>query len=306
MNKPIPLLFVLLGLWILGTSFWRYNTCCQVAATASTAAAGAVAPIVAPLKPTPTKFLAFEDKVTNLDIGLYDNLSFAPSGHDYLTPLSDSLTTTFVQVVDYLKANPTRSIQLTGLSQSDEENNSMLSSLGLGRANQVKKLLVELGAPNGQIEIGEQIKEGIQLVESALTNAVTFSFFETPEIDENQLKELARKLRTNPQKLYFNTDAKTIELSQEQRQFLTDLVTYLSKNPKAIIKSTGHTDDMGDYVRNKYISRKRAEFVRNYLVQNGIDEKQIWVFYEGPDYPIADNETREGRAKNRRVELELK
>lgn len=304
MNKPIPLLLVLLGLWILGTSFWRYNNCCQITASSETAVS--TAPIVAPLAPAPTKVISFEDKITSFDLGLYDNLSFTPSQYNYLTPVSDSLMMTFGKVVDYLKTNPNRSIQLTGLYQTDEENKSMLSSLGMGRANQVKKLLVDLGAFEGQIKIADQIKEDIQVFESLFTNAVSFSFFETPEIDENQLRTMAERLKANPQQLYFATDAKTIELNQEQRQFLTDLVTYLSKNPKAIIKSTGHTDDVGDYIRNKYISRKRAEFVRDYLVQNGINEKQIWVFYEGPDYPIADNETRSGRAKNRRVELELK
>lgn len=307
MNKPLPLLFTLLGVWILGTSMWRYTSgCCNAAAPISnvTPTETVIPPLVPPAAPTKNIFVA--DNANAFSLGLKDNLSFKPSSHSYITPLSDSLSAVFDGVANYLKANPDRSIRLIGQYQSDEENGSILSTLGLGRANQVKKILVDLGAPDNQIELTDNLINTVDTFEDDLTNAVSYDFFGTPVIDENQLKIIEKRLRANPLVLYFNTDAKKLELTAEQRQFFTDLMLYLSKKPKAILKSTGHTDDRGEYVRNKYLSRKRAEFTRDYLVQNGIQEKQIWVFYEGPDQPLDTNESSEGRAKNRRVEITLR
>lgn len=309
MNKPIPLLCILLAFWITATSYWQYNLGCCTAAVANTTTStiSATAPvIVPPLEPASVKAIAIEDQSTTFSLGLSDNLTFGVSNHHFGEPISDSLNMVFTRLADYLKENPNRSIKLTGLYQAEEANESMLATLGLGRANQVKKKLVDLGAASSQIDLGGEVSEDISRFEAALTNAVAFEFFETPVVDASQLKVIEERLRSNPLKLYFDTDAKQLDLTDKQRQFFTDVVSYLSKNPKAILKTTGHTDDKGEYVRNKYISRKRAEFVRDYLVQNGISEKQIWVFYEGPDLPIADNETRAGRAKNRRVEITLR
>lgn len=308
MNKPLPLLFTLLGVWILGTSMWRYTSgCCNaVAPISNVAPTETIIPPLVPPVAAPTKNILVEDNANLFSLGVKDNLSFELSSHAYIMPLSDSLSAVFDGVANYLKLNPNRSIRLTGQYQSNEENGSILSTLGLGRANQVKKILVDLGAPDNQIELADNLINAVDTFEDDLTNAVTYGFFATPAIDENQLKAIEKRLRANPLVLYFNTDAKKLELTAEQRQFFTDLMLYLSKKPKAILKSTGHTDDRGEYVRNKYLSRKRAEFTRDYLVKNGIQEKQIWVFYEGPDQPIDTNESPEGRAKNRRVEITLR
>lgn len=308
MKKPLPLLFALLGLWVIGTSMWRYNAgCCNGVAPVSAATpTETVVPPLIPPEPAPAKSISVKDDANTFGLGLNDNLTFALSAHNFSLPLSDSLNAVFDEVVIYLKSNPDRSIQLVGHYQSDEKNESILSTLGLGRANQVKKLLVDLGAPDNQIELADNLMDAVDTYEGALTNAVTYDFVATPAIDEDQLKAIERRLKANPLVLYFDTDAKKLELTAEQRQFFTDLMLYLSKKPKAIIKSTGHTDDIGEYLRNKYLSRKRAEFTRDYLVENGIQEKQIWVFYEGPDQPIETNDTPEGRSKNRRVEITLR
>lgn len=65
----------------------------------------------------------------------------------------------------------------------------------------------------------------------------------------------------------------------------------------------GHTDDRGKRAANLALSRKRADAVLAALVARGIDRKRLRSDGVGPDVPIADNRTAEGRAKNRRVEL---
>jgi OmpA-OmpF porin, OOP family len=70
------------------------------------------------------------------------------------------------------------------------------------------------------------------------------------------------------------------------------------------IKITGHTDSSGKPAYNQKLSVKRAEAVRDYLISLGADASKMEVSGMGADKPIADNKTKEGRAKNRRVEVE--
>ncbi len=77
----------------------------------------------------------------------------------------------------------------------------------------------------------------------------------------------------------------------------------LSRADKIII--TGHTDSTGSEGHNMKLSLKRAESVRDYLVGLGIDPKKLEVKGEGEAKPLADNSTAEGRAKNRRVEVDI-
>lgn len=71
------------------------------------------------------------------------------------------------------------------------------------------------------------------------------------------------------------------------------------------IKITGHTDNTGGADYNMKLSLKRAESVRDYLTTLGVDPGKMEVYGEGETKPIADNATKEGRAKNRRVEIEV-
>ena len=71
------------------------------------------------------------------------------------------------------------------------------------------------------------------------------------------------------------------------------------------IKITGHTDNTGSADYNMKLSLQRAEAVRDYLVSLGVDPNKMEVSGEGVTKPVADNSTPEGRAKNRRVEIEV-
>mgnify|MGYP001171422121 FL=1 len=77
----------------------------------------------------------------------------------------------------------------------------------------------------------------------------------------------------------------------------------LSRADKIMI--TGHTDNTGSVDHNMKLSVRRAESVRDYLVGLGIDPNKLVVKGEGEAKPLADNRTAEGRAKNRRVEVDI-
>ena len=70
------------------------------------------------------------------------------------------------------------------------------------------------------------------------------------------------------------------------------------------VNISGHTDSRGTAAWNAILSKHRAESIKKYLVDHGIDARRIAsVTGEGPNRPVADNKTKEGRSKNRRVEI---
>lgn len=77
------------------------------------------------------------------------------------------------------------------------------------------------------------------------------------------------------------------------------------ENPSYMIEVQGHTDNVGNYQQNLTLSEKRAQAVRDYLVKHGVDTNHITAHGYGPDRPIASNNTKEGRAQNRRVEFNI-
>ncbi|MEO1938567.1 MAG: OmpA family protein [Sulfurimonas sp.] len=80
---------------------------------------------------------------------------------------------------------------------------------------------------------------------------------------------------------------------------------FLANNPAYKVKITGHTDSRGKAEKNMKLSLERAEAVKKALELEGIDAKRIITAGRGELDPIASNRTKEGRAKNRRIEIEL-
>ena len=72
-----------------------------------------------------------------------------------------------------------------------------------------------------------------------------------------------------------------------------------------LLYTSGHTDSVGSDAYNQKLSVKRSEAVKAYLVSKGIEKNRVYTEVKGEKQPVADNKTAEGRAKNRRVEIEV-
>ena len=74
-------------------------------------------------------------------------------------------------------------------------------------------------------------------------------------------------------------------------------------NPDVQIEISGHTDNVGSQQSNQVLSLKRAQAVRNWLVQKGMASNRMKTVGKGQNEPVASNETDAGRAENRRIEF---
>ena len=94
-------------------------------------------------------------------------------------------------------------------------------------------------------------------------------------------------------------------LKPEGKAKLDDLVGKVKGINLEVIIAVGHTDSIGTDAYNQRLSVRRAEAVKAYLVSKGIEKNRVYTEGKGEKQPVADNKTAEGRAKNRRVEIEV-
>ena len=102
---------------------------------------------------------------------------------------------------------------------------------------------------------------------------------------------------------FFDTNSAKLKASAYAE--LDAYAEFLTAYPNQKVTVTGHTDSRGEASYNQQLSEKRANAVKTYLVNKGIDASRMETHGAGETQPIADNKTRDGRAQNRRVEVEL-
>jgi OOP family OmpA-OmpF porin len=94
-------------------------------------------------------------------------------------------------------------------------------------------------------------------------------------------------------------------IKPEAKAKLDDLVDKIKAINLEVIIAVGHTDAVGSDEYNQKLSMRRSNAVKAYLINKGVDKTRIYTEGKGEKQPVADNSTKEGRAKNRRVEIEV-
>ncbi len=120
-----------------------------------------------------------------------------------------------------------------------------------------------------------------------------------PEPDENEQKQLNQYAKT----ILFDTGKATIKF--QSAEVLNQILNVLKKYPNSRFRIEGHTDSIGKRAKNMILSQNRADAVKVYLIQGGIDAGRLESQGFGPDRPIASNKNKKGRELNRRVEINL-
>ena len=89
------------------------------------------------------------------------------------------------------------------------------------------------------------------------------------------------------------------------REQLNQVVSQIKQTNIEVIIATGHTDSVGTVAYNQKLGQRRAEAVKAYLVSQGVEAGRVYAGSKGKTDPVATNATAEGRAKNRRVVVEI-
>jgi len=250
--------------------------------------------------------LAISDADGDFNIKINENFNFKTSNFSILEPLSADVTSGVGKLKDYLSENPLKDIDITGYYRSDETNNSAYPNLGLARANSVKNYMISQGVPSKQIDTHGQLNDDINPDDaSTLFGPLKFGIVTLEEGATNEALEAAcDSIRKNPLVLYFKTGQAQINLTEEQRQKIAIMSRCVDKLGVKIL-SVGHTDNTGKAAANMKLGQGRADFAKDYLVRNGILGSNVEASSKGITQPIADNNTEEGRKKNRRTVITI-
>ncbi|WP_400075423.1 OmpA family protein [Winogradskyella sp. R77965] len=256
--------------------------------------------------PATRNAFSISDADGDFNIKINDNFNFKTSNFSILEPISTGVTSEVVKLKDYLLANPLKDIDITGYYRSDETNSSAYPNLGLARANAVKNYLISQGIPSRQIDTHGELNDSINPDDaSTLFGPLKFGIvtFEEGATDE-ALEAACKAIRENPLVLHFKTGEAQINLTAEQRQKIADISRCVDKLGVKV-QVVGHTDNTGDAANNMTLGQGRADFGKSYLVRNGILSSNIEATSKGQTEPIADNNTEEGKAENRRTVITI-
>ena len=192
-----------------------------------------------------------------------------------------------------------KTISLTGLYTSAEHYSGSYPNLGKARAEAVKQLLVQRSLPDGNIFTNGKLQENLPFSANDSTyQALNFSI-------TNVGAAMKEELLFEPRNIYFETGKNSIQVTEELSSYFIQAGAYLKTHGSDKLQITGYTDNTGDSVKNEKLSRERAGFVQTELGKKGITALQTTVSGKGQQNPISDNNTPEGKQKNRRVEVRL-
>jgi len=288
---------------ILGT-FLYVNFCCNCTIKTPTADTEKVSVVVA----EETVFVPFILNGSGIDYQSNDNIKFLKNSFAVILPVSDSVAIGIENLKTFLIANPKQKITITGYATSDETNSSTFENLGLARANAIKKYFVSKGLSGSQFDTKGEIVNTWKTSKDTLLGPAEYKF-ETSEAVPAVTDEwviLKDKINGDPLILHFSTNKSSNQLSDAEKQKVADLVKYMEHVTDAVILAVGHSDNVGNRDSNVVLGQKRAEFSKNYLSQKGIDGSRITTDSKGPDEPIGENTTAEGKANNRRTVITIK
>ena len=185
-----------------------------------------------------------------------------------------------------------KALRITGIFNSSETYEGSASSLGACRADAVRTAFP--GLRDEQIATGGQAIVGRT---SGPGERISFEVFDlTPDVIPDDIGSEAI--------IYFPFNSTNKLNSSEIEDYLRKVASNV-KGTGQRIRLTGHTDDIGTAASNRNLGQRRANIVADYLFGQGVRRNQIISESKGESDPVVSNGTEEGRARNRRTELQI-
>lgn len=285
MRLTKPLFWLVTLIWFALGIWWYISSNCTSCNLPSTAQVET--PIIS------SNFPSFSVSDGNWNVQSANNLRFGKSGN--MPVIGADITSLMDSLVLYAKENSTKKITVTGHYDPDEKNGTTFDNLGLARADELKKILISKGVNPSNI-----------LTDSRLDAVLSFSPADTLVGGITMAISTKALGLFDPRTVYFNTGKNTLNVDAELKDYLAKATAYLKEHTNKNLIVTGYTDNVGDPTKNVTLSANRAAFVKAELIKQGMTDGSIEIEGKGMANPIADNNTAEGKAKNRRVTIQLK
>ncbi len=259
------LILVFATLIWLGFWWWWYT--CKICTTCACATAEKAIPFI----PQESGVLLFN---------LNDSITLLQSGWPkYRDSLAQSML-------------PNQTIEIEGQYLNEEPNISSFENIGMARAHAIKRLFPD------------SLQKSINLSSLLINKRETMQYpFVASTI---AIKTRSEKIEQTGEKtlIYFKSNSDQRINDAEIEKYLSELSAQ-HQDSQSAFEITGHTDNVGDEALNKALGLNRANTIKKYLVSKGIAADRIITKSLGEASPIADNASKEGRQKNRRIEIEL-
>ncbi len=243
----------------------------------------------------------------DLDYSCNDNFRFLSNDFKNIQPVNDSINTGIGLLKTYFNKNKDKLV-ITGYALNSEKNTSAFPNLALARANDLKDYFVSKGIASNRFELKGELRDTWKMSGDTILGNADFRIMQAEEVTIEKVEDwaaLKAKINANPLTLYFNTGQAEISLTDDERQKVANLVRYLDNVEGAKLNVVGHTDNAGNKDANVKLGLNRANFAKDYLSKNSIPATKIDASSKGPDQPIADNKTANGKSKNRRTVVTL-
>ena len=252
-----------------------------------------IAPIV---QKTATNFIIYSEKndtlfAFNKPINIYQDTSFV-----YMPYANRKYKDS---IFHYLNANQDKSLHIVGCYHQDEIKADSVTTLGIVRARAIHDELVKFGVNPNRITVADE-KVNLMYDNRKFDGGLQL-FMRTMNSD----KQAKITSHVTHKILYSGFNQRNFRADKELQVYAQELKSYLIKHPNKHVQIIGHTDSNGEEEVNIIFGRDRAVQVMNYLISQGVPQKNLEAISKGESEPLADNKTREGQAKNRRIEIKI-
>jgi len=247
------------------------------------------------LKTPPQKLAAFMISDIEGNVLFEFPTGFVVKATDSEIKIPESMNSFKDSIYKYLNENQDKELLISAKYLKSEG-----EPKGLDRANFLKRILTNMGL-NEQRIIPKAVLSDYNYDEyGEYGDGIAMLFQNIPEeaIDAIE-KSIAHKT------LYAKFGTKEFKADATLQAYAYELKSYLSKHPDKNVLVIGHTDNIGNSEANKKLGLERAQNVVVYLTNQGIAIEHIKADSKGESEPIASNDTKEGRAKNRRITINV-